>query len=214
MSRAAVLPLMLVLEGEPGGRRSVDRLSQHHPRLAQHWIRAREAIGAAEDAQSPERWQTLATRKRRDVWQEEAASLRIRGGGGVGWRASGCPCRFCYQALAAVGSASWRVGQPVSWSKNALRRRGGWCLESAWMGVAAQVICCKGFAAVDDRLPHGSSRYGLACSLSLASDAMPAQRRSTGERARDGVCRWPDVTLVAILLRLLALETLGKTPPT
>jgi hypothetical protein len=51
-----VLPLMLERE-----RQVVGCLAQHHPRLAQRWIRARGAIGAAEDAQL--RALLLASRK-------------------------------------------------------------------------------------------------------------------------------------------------------
>jgi hypothetical protein len=49
---AAVLRLTLMLEHGPERRQVVDGLAQHHhPRLARRWIRARGAIGAAEDAQ-------------------------------------------------------------------------------------------------------------------------------------------------------------------
>ena len=59
VSPAAVLPLML--ERVPG---VVSCRTQHHPRLAQHWIRAREAIVAAGDAGFLQaRWLLLATRK-------------------------------------------------------------------------------------------------------------------------------------------------------
>jgi hypothetical protein len=50
--------LLLMLERE---RQVVGYLAQHHPRLAQRWIRARGAIGAAEDAQL--RALLLASRK-------------------------------------------------------------------------------------------------------------------------------------------------------
>jgi hypothetical protein len=117
---AAVLPQML--EREPGRRRSVGCWARHRPRLAQDWIRARGVTGGAGDAQMLQ--ELLATRKARCV----SLAMSPRGGVGVDVRAgsgSGCLCRSCYQALAAVGSASWRVGQPVSWSKDALRRRYG-----------------------------------------------------------------------------------------
>ena len=48
---AAVLRLTLMFERGLERRQVVDCLAQHHPRLARRWIRARGAIGAAEDAQ-------------------------------------------------------------------------------------------------------------------------------------------------------------------
>jgi hypothetical protein len=133
---AAVLPQML--EREPGRRRSVGCWARHHPRLAQDWIRARGVTGGAGDAQMLQ--ELLATRKARCVSQ----AMSLRGGVGVGEQAagsgsgSGCLCRCCYQALAAVGSASWRVGQPVWWWKNA-PQRSGWVTDRervAW-------VCCS-----------------------------------------------------------------------
>lgn len=104
MLPAEVLPLML--ERGPGRRRGVRCSAQHHPRLAQRWKRAREAIGGAGDADLQARRQLLATREERCVSSQQ---IRV----GFGGRTD-CLCRSCYQALASVGSASWRVGQPVS----------------------------------------------------------------------------------------------------
>ena len=169
MLPAAVLPQML--ERGPGRRRSVGCWAQHHPRLAQDWTRARGVTGGAEDAQMlQERRLLLATRKARCVSQATTArsDVVIDGSG------SGCLCRSCYQALAAVGSASWRVGQPVSWSKDALRRRVGCRTESAWIGVAAQVICRKGNQTV------GYCVASMACSFQCYASACTDE----GERWR------------------------------
>jgi hypothetical protein len=112
-------------------------------------------------------------------------SLRARGDVGAGGRAgSGCLFRSCYQALAAVGSASWRVGQPVSLSKDALWRRVGCLGESACIGFAAQVICCKG--GQTGRRAVSRCLSGLVWPAVSSGAAMPCTAQM---KVRDGVCR-------------------------